>query len=210
MSLGLDEVPHRIGERSNYRTTKRAIDVAVSLVGLVVLLPALSVSSVLIKVTSPGSILFRQERLGHKGRTFTIWKLRTMTDVRRNVSTEVFADHAEVTKVGKVLRRFKIDEFPQLLNILVGDMSLVGPRPSLPEQLQHYTPLAHRRLEVRPGLTGLAQVSGNIYLSWPERWEYDARYVQTMSCWLDLKIVLKTILVILLGEQRFVKWRSGD
>jgi lipopolysaccharide/colanic/teichoic acid biosynthesis glycosyltransferase len=178
--------------------------------GLVILSPVLIVAAILVKTTSPGPALFRQVRLGYLGRPFCVWKFRTMTDVPREAATEIFAGNAEVTAIGRVLRRFKIDEFPQLLNIVAGDMSFIGPRPGLPSQLVDYTPVAMRRLEVRPGLTGLAQVSGNIYLSWPQRWELDARYVDSVSWSLDAWILLKTMLVVVLGEQQFVTWRSHD
>lgn len=205
--MNLDRPP--LGKRA-FLAAKRMFDVAGSLLGLAAASPVLLVVAVLIKAGSPGPIFFRQERVGHGGEIITVWKFRTMTDVPRSELDQVFAGHADVTRVGGVLRRFKIDELPQFFNILVGDMSFVGPRPGLPEQLPDYTPRARRRLEVRPGLTGLAQVSGNVHLSWPERWDYDARYVDAMSVRLDLTILLKTIVVVVLGERRFLTWREHD
>lgn len=192
------------------RALKRACDIVVSVTGLVLVSPVLIIAALLIKTSSSGPVFFRQARIGYRGATIIVWKLRTMTDAPRHGVTEIYAGNPEVTRIGSVLRRFKIDELPQLINILLGDMSLIGPRPGLPDQLIDYTPRAYRRLEVRPGLTGLAQVSGNIYLSWPERWEYDARYVDSMSFWLDARILLKTIVVVSLGERRFLTWRGHD
>jgi len=201
---------YKVDAGHGYQATKRAVDVTVSLICLVIMSPILGTAMLAVKLTSPGPVVFRQERLGYHGRTFTIWKLRTMTDATHSGDTQVIGNHPGVTRVGRSLRRFKIDELPQLLNVLIGDMSLVGPRPGLPEHLQQYTPLAHRRLAVVPGLTGLAQVSGNIHLSWPERWSYDAKYVETMSFWLDMKIIVKTMAVIVFGERRFLGLRSGE
>jgi lipopolysaccharide/colanic/teichoic acid biosynthesis glycosyltransferase len=189
-----------------YPPVKRAIDVGAALPALVALSPVLLVAALLVRRSSPGPVLFRQARLGYRGRVFTLYKLRTMTDRPRVAHAEIRAGNPEVTPAGAVLRRFKIDELPQLLNVVRGDMSLVGPRPALPAQLAEYTPLALRRLEVRPGLTGLAQVNGNIALSWPERWAYDARYVDELSLALDLRILLRTLGVLLRGEQAY--WRA--
>ena len=124
-----------------------------------------------------------------------------MTHKQRHNHTEILPDNPEVTRIGRSLRRFKIDELPQLLNVLGGDMSIVGPRPALPSQLESYNMVGHKRLEVRPGLTGLAQINGNILLSWPERWVYDKQYVENLSLLLDLKIILKTFRIIFKGEK---------
>lgn len=199
----------RQGPTHDYLAVKRAIDIVLAVVALIALSPVLLVAAVLTRLSSPGPIFFRQERLGYRGRTFSIYKFRTMTDKPR-AATEAFGNHPEVTAVGAVLRRLKIDELPQVINVLIGDMSIVGPRPGLPEQLAEYTPQAWRRLDVRPGLTGLAQVNGNIYLSWPERWEYDAQYVETLTWWLDLRIILKTVAVVLAGEHVFARRTSSE
>ena len=184
---------------------KRLLDLAVSLPLLIAAAPLFSAIAVAIKLTSRGPAFFVQERLGRDGRTFRTFKFRTMTDRPRTSHQEIFGKTDEVTAVGYWLRRFKLDELPQLWNIVNGDMSLVGPRPALPAQLAEYTSLAKCRLQVRPGLTGLAQVHGNIHLSWPERWVYDAEYVSRVSLVLDLWIAFRTIAVVLLGEERFLQ-----
>lgn len=200
MKLGMNWLTHP------YRSFgKRLLDLAVSLPLLVAVIPCFAVIAAAIKLTSRGPVFFVQERLGRGGRTFRTFKFRTMTDRERTSHQEIFGKTDEVTSVGFWLRRFKLDELPQLWNIVNGDMSLVGPRPALPAQLAEYTSLAKCRLQVRPGLTGLAQVHGNIHLSWPERWVYDAEYVSRVSFVLDVWIVVRTIAVVLLGEERFLR-----
>ena len=184
---------------------KRLLDLTVSLPLLVAVAPLFAVIAAAIKLTSRGPVFFIQERLGRDGRTFRTFKFRTMTDRDRTAHQEIFGKTDEVTSVGFWLRRFKFDELPQLWNIVNGDMSFVGPRPALPAQLADYTSLARCRLLVRPGLSGLAQVHGNIHLSWPERWVYDADYVSRVSFALDAWIVIRTIAVVLLGEERFLR-----
>jgi len=184
---------------------KRSIDIVVSFSLLFILLPILISSALLVLATSRGPIFFFQTRTGYKGKTFRLFKFRTMTHRERKEVKEVYKGNSEVTKIGAILRRFKIDELPQLINVLLGDMSLIGPRPSLPEMLNDLNTDGLYRIQVRPGLTGLAQVNGNIYLSWPERWKYDRHYVENLSFWLDVKVVFKTISVVLFGEEKFVK-----
>ena len=189
-----------------YRTFgKRLLDLCVALPALVVAAPLFAVIAASIKLTSRGTVFFVQERLGRNGRTFRTFKFRTMTDRLRTSHHEIFGKSDEVTAIGFWLRRFKLDELPQLWNIVNGDMSLVGPRPALPAQLAEYTDLARLRLLARPGLTGLAHVHGNIHLIWPERWVYDAEYVSRVSFALDAWIVARTIAVVVLGEERFLK-----
>lgn len=189
-----------------YRTFgKRLLDLSVSVPALMLAAPLFAVLAAAVKLTSRGSVFFVQERLGRNGQTFRTYKFRTMTDRQRTSHQEIFGKTDEVTAVGFWLRRFKLDELPQLWNIVNGDMSLVGPRPALPAQLAEYTDLARQRLLVRPGLTGLAQVHGNIFLTWPERWIYDAEYVARVSFLLDAWIVARTIGVVVLGEERFLK-----
>lgn len=172
---------------------------------LVILSPFLLVIYILVKAGSKGPFLFIQRRLGYHGQIFNAYKIRTMTHKIRHVHTQIYGKHPEVTRVGFFLRKYKIDELPQLINIFLGEMSFVGPRPGLPEQLKNYTELAKMRLSVRPGLTGLAQINGNIYLSWPERWIYDGLYVKRLSFKLDILILAKTFLILIKGEKKFLK-----
>jgi undecaprenyl phosphate N,N'-diacetylbacillosamine 1-phosphate transferase len=191
--------------RSLYRLFgKRLFDLVVCLPIFLVALPVFILTAILIRLDSRGPVLFVQKRLGRYGSTFRTWKLRTMTHRERSAHTEILPGHSEVTRIGRLLRRAKLDELPQLLNILKGDMSLVGPRPALPGHIRDYDENGLRRLLERPGLTGLAQVNGNIYLSWPERWIYDAEYAESLSVWLDATIVVKTVAVVFLGEERFL------
>lgn len=185
--------------------TKRFIDLSFSIIALVALFPVLIISALLILLSSKGSIFFKQQRLGMNGKPFTIYKFRTMTDKPRESKSEIFGKNSEVTVVGYWLRRLKIDEIPQLINIAIGDMSIVGPRPALTEQVDDIKKNAPARLNIKPGLTGLAQVNGNIHLPWSERWLYDIKYVKNVSFSLDIKIVLKTILVVIFGEKHFLK-----
>lgn len=185
------------------RRIKRCLDVLTSTTLLVMATPLLGLGALLIKVTSPGPVFFRQLRAGRGGYAFTILKLRTMTvDVDRPIK-QTNATDPEVLLVGRTLRRLKIDELPQLWNVLRGDMSLIGPRPCLLETRDQMPQWAARRFAVRPGLTGLAQVNGNVSLSWEERWEYDVRYVAECTLALDAAILLKTILIVIVGEERF-------
>lgn len=186
-----------------YKIVKRIADFLVSLLLILLLFPILFFVVILIKLDSSGPIFFTQQRLGYKGRVFKVLKFRTMTNKKRDVHSEVLKGNAEVTKVGSILRRFKIDELPQLLNIVLGDMSIVGPRPCLVGQKDEFNEDGILRLNVRPGATGLAQVNGNIFLSWPERWSYDAHYVKNQSLKLDLRILAKTFRVIFQGEEKF-------
>jgi undecaprenyl phosphate N,N'-diacetylbacillosamine 1-phosphate transferase len=194
---------------------KRSADILVSAAGLVIMSPIFVVVSIIIKITSPGPIFFLQRRVGRSGVVFKIIKFRTMTvdrEVERRVE-EHKVDHANdeqrMTNIGRILRRLKIDEMPQLLNVIKGDMSLVGPRPTLERQVARYTDRQRRRHEMRPGMTGLAQVNGGTALSWDERIEYDIDYVNNFSLWLDIMILVKTLLIIFFGEERFKKRYRG-
>ncbi len=187
------------------RFFKRILDFLISLLVLLILIPFFIVIFVLVKTDSKGSFFFLQSRLGKDGRVFKVFKIRTMTDVPRITNQEIFSGNSEVTKVGSILRRLKIDELPQVINILIGDMSFVGPRPCLPELQNKFNEDGVKRLNVRPGLTGLAQTNGNIYLSWEQRWKYDGYYVENLSLFLDVKIFIKTFLIVFIGEEKFLK-----
>ncbi|GMV98375.1 MAG: hypothetical protein AMXMBFR83_27250 [Phycisphaerae bacterium] len=190
----------------SYAALKRTGDVAISLALIVLLLPLWLLAALAVKLTSPGPVLFSQERGGRGGVPFRSYKFRTLrADHVHDPAEIVPLNHAHVTPVGRWLRRFKIDEMPQLFNVLKGDMSLVGPRPTILEQVRAYDAFQRRRLEVRPGITGLAQVNGNARMSWDERIKYDVYYVDHVGLWLDLRILAKTLLVILLGEARFAR-----
>lgn len=188
---------------------KRLIDIVGSGLGIVILLPILLFTIILIKLTMPGPIFFKQERVGKNEKTFKILKFRTMkVDKEAEKKMDFSKDRDRITRLGKILRRTKIDELPQLFHVFIGDMSLVGPRPTVMKQVHQYTDRQKKRLEMRPGMTGLAQVNGNITLDWEQRIEYDIEYVSGFSLYLDLKILLKTIAIVLLGEGKFKKERS--
>lgn len=185
------------------RCCKRPFDVLGGVVALVVLSPLLLLVAMLIKLTSPGPVFFRQDRAGFNGAVFRPFKFRTMRGSRTPDAKELVPlNHPDVTRLGRFLRRFKIDELPQLLNVVRGEMSLVGPRPTLPDQAAAYDEFRRQRLSVRPGLTGLAQVNGNAAMSWDERILYDIAYVRRCSFLLDVAILLRTVLVVLMGEER--------
>ena len=173
---------------------KYGLDRVVSFLALTVLLPLFAVVAVAIKLDSRGPVFFRQTRPGRKGEYFRVFKLRTMIDKAElfGLGKEVSRNDERITRVGKWLRLSSLDEAPQLMNVLLGQMSLVGPRPAAPHHLELYTPHQRRRLEAKPGLTGWAQVNGRNSLSWDERIELDVWYVDHWSLWLDLKIVLHT------------------
>jgi sugar transferase EpsL len=175
---------------------KRAFDLALL---AVVSPPALVISAacaLAVRLTSPGPVFFRQERIGMDGRPFRVWKFRTMVAG----DNPIFPDATRITSAGRVLRRLSLDELPQLLNVAVGEMSVVGPRPTLAYQVDRYDDHQRRRLSVRPGLTGLAQVNGRNALSWGDRIDFDVRYVETQSVVTDLRILAQTLQTMLSGE----------
>jgi len=189
-----------------YQFVKRVIDILVSLVLIILLAVVWLPAAILVKLTSPGPLLFVQTRGGRGGRPFASCKFRTMrADHVHDIHEIVPLSHAGITPVGRILRRFKIDEMPQLFNVLRGDMSLVGPRPTIMEQVEAYNDFQRRRLEVRPGITGLAQVNGNAAMSWDERIKYDVYYVDHCGPVMDLMILGKTLLIVVLGEDRFAR-----
>lgn len=184
---------------------KRFLDFLISLLIILFLVPLFIVLYILVKLDSKGDFFFFQERLGKNGQIFKVFKIRTMTDKVRVADREILKGDSEVTRMGNILRRLKIDELPQIINIFKGDMSFVGPRPCLPNQITEFNEDGKTRILVTPGLTGLAQTNGNIYLTWEERWKYDRFYVENLSFFLDIAIVFKTVLIVLLGEQKFLK-----
>ena len=189
-----------------YPAIKRALDVVISLMLIIALAPVWLLAALAVRLSSPGPIIFRQTRGGLHGRPFESLKFRTMrADHVHDPNEIVPLTHPAVTPVGAVLRRLKIDELPQLWNVLRGEMSLVGPRPTIMEQVRAYDDFQRRRLEVRPGITGLAQVNGNAEIPWDERIRYDVYYVDHMNFALDLAILARTLLIVILGEQRFTR-----
>lgn len=174
---------------------KRAFDVVVALIGLTILSPLLLLVIVVFLVSSGRPVFFLQKRTGLHGRTFRIIKFRTMTrDAEQRTRGQwITAGNPYVTPVGRFLRKTSLDELPELVNVLKGDMSLVGPRPTLPEQVAAYDVFQRRRLEVRPGITGWAQVNGRNSISWTERIKLDVWYVDHWTPWLDFRILLMTV-----------------
>jgi len=174
---------------------KRPCDAVVSLAGLALLSPLLFVVSAVVLVTSGRPVFFLQERIGLRGRAFHIIKFRTMTrDAEQQTKGQwITAGNPYVTPIGRFLRKTSLDELPELVNVLKGDMSLVGPRPTLPEQVAAYDDFQRRRLEVRPGITGWAQVNGRNSISWMARIKLDVWYIDHWTPWLDVRILFMTI-----------------
>lgn len=186
---------------------KRVLDCLVALIAIVMLIPVFVIVATLIRLNDGGTVIYSQDRLGKNGKTFRIFKFRSMTDrMTRNPGEagELTTNHPEITAVGRWIRRTKIDELPQLFSVLLGAMSLIGPRPCLPEQIREFDGNGFKRLRVRPGCSGLAQVYGNIHLSWPERWRYDAYYADNVSFYMDVKILYRTLLLLIRGEHLMV------
>ena len=179
---------------------KRLLDIIFSILGLILSLPLLIVAIVLIKLDSPGPLVFTQERVGYNQKTFFVRKLRTMHTKTHDEFGNKLRDRDRVTKSGKLIRKLSIDELPQLINIFKGEMSFIGPRPLLVRYLPYYTEREKHRHDVRPGITGLAQVNGRGFLQWEDRFEFDLFYVENLSLLLDLKILLKTIKSVFSSE----------
>ena len=181
--------------------TRRAIDIAVSACALVVAAPVLAAAMLAIRLESPGPVIFRQRRSGLHGSEFDVLKLRTMVQgaERLGAGLAVNEHDARITRVGALLRRTSLDELPNLLNVLRGEMSLIGPRPTLPVQVAQYTERQRGRLAIKPGITGWAQVHGRASLPWPERIELDLYYIEHRSLALDLQIVWRTLTIVLRG-----------
>jgi lipopolysaccharide/colanic/teichoic acid biosynthesis glycosyltransferase len=182
----------------------RALDVATAAAGLVVTSPLLAASALAIKLEDGGPILYRQTRVGKDGRDFELLKLRTMVvgAEAKGAGFAVDKGDSRITRVGRILRRTSLDELPQLVNVLRGEMSLIGPRPTLRYQVDTYTERQRRRLDVRPGLTGWAQVNGRAALPWEDRIELDVWYVEHRSPLVDLKILARTPLALFAGTYR--------
>jgi len=181
---------------------KRIIDVVISGIGLIILFPIFVVIGALIKLDSKGPVFFIQERAGKDGKIFRAYKLRTMIDKAEKfgLGYKIEKNDSRITRVGKYLR-WGIDELPQLINVFKGEMSMVGPRPTLIEQVNRYSKEHRRRLEVKPGVTGWALINGRNKLTWPERIKLDIWYIDHWSLWLDLKILFETIWVVIFTRE---------
>lgn len=184
---------------------KRLTDLIISLFLLILLSPILILCTLFIKLGDKGPIFYKQQRVGLNGCFFEILKFRSMSVNENREIGQTFNTDPEITWIGRLMRRTKIDELPQLINVVKGDMGLVGPRPCLIITYEEMPEWAKERFKVRPGMTGLAQINGNIFLSWEERWKYDIQYVKNLSILNDIKIVFKTILVVIFGEDKFKK-----
>lgn len=178
---------------------KRAFDLIGASLLLLLLSPLLLAVALAIKITSPGEVFFKQQRLGLNREVFWMYKFRSMVTNAQNIGSGMFVekDDPRITKVGKIIRKTSIDELPQLFNVLRGEMSLVGPRPAPLHHFDKYDKRQLKRFAVKPGVTGWAQVNGRVALYWPERIELDLWYVENYSIWLDLKILLQTVQVVL-------------
>ena len=180
----------------------RALDLVVASLVLAVTAPLVAVAAILIKLESRGPAFYRQRRVGLQGRPFELCKLRTMVPGAESMGAGIYVMEGDprITRTGRLLRRFSLDELPNLVNVLRGDMAIVGPRPTVREQVDRYTDRQRRRLEVKPGITGWAQINGRTSLSWPERIELDVWYVEHRSIRLDLRILARTARMLATGH----------
>lgn len=177
------------------RAVKRSFDLVVAIVGLVVLSPLVLAICLVIRWRMGGPVLFKQQRTGYRGQRFWALKFRTMNS-KTDSRGRLLPDHKRLGRLGRLLRKTSLDEIPQLINVVRGDMSLVGPRPLLPKYDQWYSPTERRRFHVRPGITGLAQVAGRNTVGWNARLSYDIEYVDHWSLWLDARILVQTVRVV--------------
>jgi lipopolysaccharide/colanic/teichoic acid biosynthesis glycosyltransferase len=180
----------------------RALDVVVAAVLLAVASPLLAIAALAIRIESRGPVFYRQLRVGRHGESFQLWKLRTMVPGAESMGAGIYVIEGDprITSIGRLLRRFSLDELPNLVNVLKGEMAIVGPRPTVQEQVDRYTDRQRRRLEVKPGITGWAQINGRTSLPWPERIELDVWYVEHRSLRLDLRILLRTARMLATGH----------
>ena len=180
----------------------RALDLLLAAALLALAAPLLGLAALLVRLESPGPVFYRQRRVGRDGRPFELFKLRTMVPGAETMGAGIYVVEGDprITRVGRLLRRFSLDELPNLVNVLKGDMAIVGPRPTVQEQVDRYTERQRRRLEVKPGITGWAQVNGRTSLPWPERIELDVWYVEHRSLLLDLRILASTVRMLASGH----------
>jgi lipopolysaccharide/colanic/teichoic acid biosynthesis glycosyltransferase len=194
--------PPSQASRKHPAPVSRALDAAVAALVLLVTSPLLLLAALALRLEGGGAVIYRQRRVGRHGEPFELWKLRTMVSGAEAMGAGIYVleGDARITRVGRLLRRFSLDELPNLVNVLKGEMALVGPRPTIQEQVDRYTERQRRRLEVKPGITGWAQVNGRASLPWPERIELDVWYVDNRSLMLDLRILLKTARMLATGR----------
>jgi len=181
------------------RWGKRAFDLIVTVPAIIVLSPLMAVIAVLVMIGLGNPVIYQQKRPGRNGILFDFYKFRTMTDDRDDQG-KLLPDEKRLTNFGKFLRKTSLDELPELWNVIKEDMSLVGPRPLLIQYLDRYTPEQARRHEVKPGITGWAQVNGRNAITWEEKFKYDVWYVDNLSLWLDIKIIFMTFIKVIKGE----------
>jgi lipopolysaccharide/colanic/teichoic acid biosynthesis glycosyltransferase len=189
----------------------RLVDLVVASVALLLSSPVLAAAMIAIRIESHGSPIYRQRRIGRHGEPFEMLKLRTMVSGAEHQGAGMAVNYGDprITRVGHVLRRFSLDELPNLVNVLRGEMSIVGPRPTIQAQVDQYTPVQRRRLEVKPGITGWAQINGRASLPWHERIELDIWYVDHRTLRLDLAILFKTTRLLASGEGLYKGDRGG-
>jgi lipopolysaccharide/colanic/teichoic acid biosynthesis glycosyltransferase len=193
--------------------TGRALDIVLAGVGLAIGSPLLAAAALAIRLESRGPAFYKQRRVGKGGEPFQLWKLRTMVPGAEAMGAGIYVLEGDprITRVGRLLRRLSLDELPNLVNVLKGDMAIVGPRPTIQEQVARYTDRQRRRLDVKPGITGWAQVNGRTSLPWPDRIELDIWYVENRSLRLDLRILARTVRMLVTGhglysEDRYQGW----
>jgi lipopolysaccharide/colanic/teichoic acid biosynthesis glycosyltransferase len=196
------EDAHPTGGKVSPQPLSRALDLVLAGALLVITSPLLGLAALAIRLESRAPALYRQRRVGMGGEPFDLWKLRTMVPGAEAMGAGIYVLEGDprITRVGRMLRRLSLDELPNLINVVKGDMALVGPRPTIQEQVDRYTERQRRRLEVKPGITGWAQVNGRVSLPWPERIELDVWYVEHHSPWLDLKILALTVKLLVSGR----------
>jgi lipopolysaccharide/colanic/teichoic acid biosynthesis glycosyltransferase len=180
----------------------RVLDVVLAAALLLLTAPLLALAALAIRLESRGPVFYRQLRVGRDGQPFALWKLRTMVPGAESMGAGIYVLEGDtrITRVGRLLRRFSLDELPNLVNVLRGEMAMVGPRPTVQEQVDRYTDRQRRRLEVKPGITGWAQINGRTSLPWPERIELDVWYVEHRSMRLDLRILARTARMLATGH----------
>jgi lipopolysaccharide/colanic/teichoic acid biosynthesis glycosyltransferase len=180
----------------------RVLDVVLAGALLLLASPLLALAALAIRLESRGPVFYRQQRVGRDGESFELWKLRTMVPGAESMGAGIYIVEGDtrITRVGRLLRRFSLDELPNLINVMRGEMAIVGPRPTVQEQVDRYTKRQRRRLEVKPGITGWAQINGRTSLPWPDRIELDVWYVEHRSLRLDLRILMKTARMLATGH----------